>query len=136
MEKQQYEMQTLNEEKQLLEKEYKRIPDPVVSLSYIQINICNCLHMAVQEEAKKLQELQTDCNDLRDETERRAHEIGSIRDEIEQKGAVIKDIQIEVVSYIKFVTPSHFRSKGILVLQILCTTVIHSCGMSSCLTTR
>lgn len=34
MEKQQYEMQTLNEEKQLLEKEYKRIPDPVVSFSY------------------------------------------------------------------------------------------------------
>ena len=54
--------------------------------------------MAIQEEAKKLQELQTECNDLRDETERRAHEIASVRDEIEQKGAVIKEIQVEVVS--------------------------------------
>ena len=31
MEKQQYEIRTLNEEKQLLEKEYNRIPNPVVS---------------------------------------------------------------------------------------------------------
>jgi len=42
MEKQQYEMQTLNEEKQLLEKEYKRIPNPVVSLYSYSLQIVNC----------------------------------------------------------------------------------------------
>ena len=38
--------------------------------------------------------------DLKDETERRVHEMSSLRDEIEQKRGVIKEIQIEVVSFI------------------------------------
>ena len=96
MEKQQYEIRMLSEEKQLLEKESKRIPNPVVScpLHVVPSNP----RVTPQEEARKLQEVQTECNELREETEKRLHEISSYRDEVDQKNTVIKEIQAEVVS--------------------------------------
>jgi len=66
--------------------------------------------VTLQEEARKLQEVQTECNELREETEKRLHEISSYRDEVEQKNTVIKEIQAEVVnvSYTTSMTETNF----------------------------
>ena len=98
MEKQQYEMQTLNEEKQMLEKEYKRIPNPVVSFnSYIHLP---CLQSLFRKKLESCRNSKQSVMISEMKTERRVHEMSSIRDEIEQKAAVIKEIQVEVVSLI------------------------------------